>query len=196
MKIRSRALALAFVALAPNSVRAQGDSPSEKSRVWYDLKAGVAFESAGGSVAGNNTDGALNGAVSRGLTKRFAIQISADYLTAILASSNGCAFNPANGGCIVGVTHKNFSTIGAAASVVITSGEVNAPKSDVSLGVGYYSVGGDATSSGVGFRAAVDRTLSSGKREALTIHGGLLILPMDTGAPMSIITVGLGLRVW
>lgn len=177
--------------LGVHPLRAQDEHP----RVWYDLKLGVAFESPGGSSAGNNTAGALSGSISRELTKSLAVQFAGDYFTAIFGSSGDCT-NPFQGGCVTGATNPNFSAIGAAASIVITSAEKNAPKSDASLGVGYYSVSGLVSHSGPGFRATVDRTLNSGKRESLTIHGGLLMVPMGTGSPMSIITVGLGLRVW
>jgi len=192
MNIRSCALVLAVAVLAAQTLHAQEERP----RVLYDLKAGVAFESPGGTAYGNATAGLLSAAASREFAKNFALELSGDYFTQIFASSGSCGNNPFNGGCITGVTNKNFNTIGAAVSLVFMDTVAHAPMWDASLGVGYYSVGGAESHSSAGFRLAADRTLTSGKRQKLAINAGVLILPIGNGSPMTIITVGLGLRVW
>lgn len=192
MKLICRALALLFssVLLDSTALRAQ----SERPHGWFDLKGGIAYESPGGSDFANTTALSLTLAGSFRLTRSTAVQVSGDYFTNLAGTQSSCGHNPFNGGCINGVG-GGFQAMGVAASIAVISSDGQAPAWTASFGAGPYWVGSSGQTS-LGLRATIERLLVGNKTNGLTATGGVLVLPMGPGAPISLFSLGLGLRVW
>jgi hypothetical protein len=184
------ALCLAGFCLSSTTLRAQSDAP----RNWFDLKGGIAYESPGASSFASSTALTLTLSGSFRLTGSAAFQLAADYFTSSSGSSSTCLHNPGNGGCEY-VGGGSFHVIGVAAAIAYISGDGQAPVWTASFGAGPYSVGSSGQTS-LGLRATIERVLVGSKTNGLTATGGVLVLPMGHGAPISLYSLGLGLRVW
>jgi hypothetical protein len=192
MKLICRALALLFssVLLDSTALRAQ----SERPHGWFDLKGGIAYESPGGSDFASAAALNLTLAGSLRLTTGTALQLAADDFTSISGSSSVCLHNPGNGACSY-EGGSRLRAMGVAASIAFISGDGPTPVWTASFGAGPYWMGSSGQTS-LGLRATIEGLLVGSKTNGLTATGGVLVLPMGPSAPISLFSLGLGLRVW
>lgn len=186
---RESALLLSVVVLDSTALRAQSETP----RRWFDVKAGVAYESPGGSDFTSSTALNLTLAGSFRLTRSMAVQLAADDITSVSQNASDCGHNPGNGGCLG--AGGSFHAMGVAASIAYISGDGQSRAWTASLGAGPYWAGSSGQKA-IGLRATIERLLVGSKTNGLTANGGVLFLPMGPSSPISLLSLGLGLRIW
>jgi hypothetical protein len=186
---RELALLLSAVVLDSTALGAQSETPHR----WFDVKAGVAYESPGGSDFTGATALNLTLAGSFRLTRSTALQLAGDDITSISQNATDCGHNPGNGGCLGG--GGSFHAMGVAASIAYNSGDGKSPAWTASVGAGPYWVGSSGQKS-LGLRATIERLLVGNKTNGLMATGGVLFLPMGSSSPISLLSLGLGLRIW
>lgn len=186
----SPAICFASLLFSPTTMLAQNVAP----RTWFDLQGGVAYESPGGSSFASSAALRLTLAGSLRLTASTALQLAADEFTSSTANATVCVHDPGNGGCSY-VGGDRFHAMGATASIAFISGDGRTPDWTASVGAGPYWVGSSGQTS-LGLRATIERLLVGSKTNGLTASAGALVLPMGQGAPISLYSLGLGLRVW